>query len=139
MGNGFGEVPHRVITLVKKPIFDARHLAGQRAQRRRAHHLPGFAARQKIHRPGRVFRAGQRKVALQGLDLGVGRGGRVKLGEERGELFHAFSPDELGVSGVSSVSSVSSVIGMTGVPDAASVTSGLATTCSSTGSSPYSV
>ena len=81
----------------RPPPGSTRRTASRRCRRPRRpaarssasrHHLPRLAAGQEVHRPGRVGGRRLREVALQRLDLGVGRGGGVELGEQVREALH---------------------------------------------------
>ena len=114
VGDGFCQVADRLVTLFKQPVRNACRLAGQRAQQCRPDHLARLAARQKIHGPGGVLGRRAGEIALQRLDLGVGGCGAVQLREQPRKMFH-------------------------GVAACVAGAIGLGSTCSSTGSSPYSV
>ena len=87
--DGLGEVADRLVALVEQPVVDAGALAGERAS------STSFGTTWRGLPPARKYTAQAAsagaalgEVALERLDLGVGRGGRVELGEEAREALH---------------------------------------------------
>ena len=89
MGDGFGQVTHRLVAGVEQPVVDAGAAAGQFTQRLRGHHLARLAAGQEVHGPGRVVRFGRCEILGQRLHLGAGGGARIQLGKELREALHS--------------------------------------------------
>ena len=89
MGDGLGEVAHRLVTGLEQPVVHPRGLAGGAAHQGRRHHLARLAAGQEVHRPGRVGRWRIGEVAHQRRDLVAGGGAGVEFLVQRGEAAHA--------------------------------------------------
>ena len=88
LGDGLGQIAHRLIALLEQPVIDAGSLAGQRTQHPGGHHLTRLATREEIDRPGRVGRIRLGKITPQRRHLGVGGGAGIELVKESRKALH---------------------------------------------------